>query len=428
MKGKFVKKLIAGTLAAVMVLGGIAGCGDAKDADQGKTDSVDHADQVDKEAGNAGQEADAEENKPAAGGTIMWLSNISSGPSYEGITKLGEMICAELGYKFTVVYGDAFNDPAGNLNAVKNGMTNDVVGLVVTQDGGVQNIMEEYPELYVCGFNSDMASVYDEEGASHAVLENDKWLGTMVDGYADGAKLGQEYFDVVVEKGYKKVSLITFPVYAYPQHTVAANTFIAAAEEYNAKAAEEDKIEIVGETKVLEFSPLDESYFLEGDNGELDAIVAFCAGVQFVYPTMKSAITSGTCSADTKLITGGFEDDSEILADIGGEGVIQWLGFSPSENIYMPMILIDNALNGTQYADLDTSVPVDSIKYILDSVEDVENVMNKGFTGSRDLANLQMTWEDAKNLLTRYNPDASYADLVAAMHSDQLLTDALMEK
>ena len=33
------------------------------------------------------------------------------------------------------------------------------------QDGGVQNIMDEYPELYVVGYTTTMNSVYTADGA-----------------------------------------------------------------------------------------------------------------------------------------------------------------------------------------------------------------------------------------------------------------------
>lgn len=93
-------------------------------------------------------------------GTIMWLSNLSSGIQYEATRDYLTAICEKLGYKFTIVYGDMFNDAAGNLTAVSNGMTNDVVGLIASQDGGIGAIMEQYPELYVAGYATDMLSVF----------------------------------------------------------------------------------------------------------------------------------------------------------------------------------------------------------------------------------------------------------------------------
>ena len=149
-------------------------------------------------------------------GTIMWLSNLSSGIQYETTRDYLTAVCEKLGYKFTIVYGDMFNDAAGNLTAVSNGMTSDVVGLIASQDGGIAAIMEQYPELYVVGYNTDMASVFTPGGASEAALKNDHFLGTICDGFQNGADMGHQYFEVVKAKGWQKVSVVNFPGYAYP--------------------------------------------------------------------------------------------------------------------------------------------------------------------------------------------------------------------
>ncbi|MDO4571948.1 MAG: hypothetical protein Q4C13_01165, partial [Clostridia bacterium] len=269
----------------------------------------------------AAAEMPAEAPAEAVTGTIMFLSNMSAGAQYEAYVAYLEYACSSLGYGFTVVYGDTFNDPAANLEAVRNAMTADVVGLIATQDGGIADIMAEYPELYVVGFTSDMASVYSEGGASAACRENERFLGTIADGWLSGVDNGHDYAEIVIENGYKKVSVVIFPEFAYPQLAVADATFRADIEAYNAEAAAEDRIEVVGEAFPLLFQPLPDSYFMDAAYQDLDCVVAICAGVQFVYPALKTAIANGTCSADTKLITSGFENDADILADFGENGV-----------------------------------------------------------------------------------------------------------
>ncbi|MCI9149107.1 MAG: hypothetical protein HFI42_01225 [Lachnospiraceae bacterium] len=436
MKKNVVKKLLAGALASAMILGSLAGCGGGTGDNAGgqKTQEEGNAPSEDN-GGAAGDEQQAPEEgntdaqAPAGeGGTIMWLSNLQSGPQYEDYVALGNMACEKLGYKFEVVYGDMMNDPAGNLSAVKNAMTDDVKALIVSQDGGIADIMAEYPELYVCGFATDLGSVYSPNpyADNSAVLESDKFLGCICDGFVHGEDTGKAYFDIVVEKGYKKVAQITFPDYAYPQLKVACDTFVSLVEEYNQTAADADKIEIVGETKVLEFAPLDASWFMEEGNSDLDCIVGVCAGQMFIYPAMKQAMGDGTCRQDTKLITSGFEKDDAMIADFGNDGTIQSLTFSPCENMIFPLVLIDNALTGNQYADLDTAI-IDSAKYVIDSAEDMNNVLTKSFNGTADTSLMQISWEEVEQLLTRNNPDATYADLVAKLHSEQILVDALAE-
>ena len=166
MKGKFAKKLVTLCLAAVMSLACLAGC-DGTSNDGGNTS--------------------ADGSK-----TIMWLSNLTSGLNYETNKNYAEAICKELGYNLKIVYGDMYNDPDGNLTAVKNGMTKDVVGIIASQDGGIGAIMQEYPDLYVAGFATDMNSVYSDNpqfAVNADVLNSDKWLGTISDGHIDGKDL-----------------------------------------------------------------------------------------------------------------------------------------------------------------------------------------------------------------------------------------------
>lgn len=418
MKKSTFKRLLAALLALTMVFS-LAACGNSADG-QGDQPANNNTQPVNDNS----NDASGGDETPAAGGTILWLSNLSSGPQYEAAVAYANAICGKLGYKFQVVYGDTFNDPAGNLSAVQTGMTSDVVGIVASQDGGIQNIMDEYPDLYVVGFNTDMAAVYNEGGAAAGLLDNDHWLGTIVDGNASGVDEAHEFSEVVIEGGYKKVATITFPSYAYPQHGVAADVFRADIEEYNATAADGDKIEIVGDNKVLEFSPLDESWFMEGDNNDLDAIVGICAGTMFIYPTMKSAIANGLCSPDTKLLTGGWETGEDLLADIGGDGVIQRIRISPIENIAWALVMLDNSLQGKPYADFEP-VRIDSLSYVIDSTEDVANIMDHSLNGTLDPQYAQISLTDLETVLTRYNPDATLAQLNDLFHSEQLTVDGL---
>lgn len=440
MKGNLMKKATAMATVCALALGTLAGCsGGSDNSSSGDAAANTQAAAGSEAAGNennseaAGDEGSADagsqgEGSAGTGGTIMWLSNISSGIAYDTAYNYASMICEELGYDFQVVYGDSYNDPAGNLNAVKNGMTSDVVGLIVSQDGGIKDIMAEYPDLYVAGYNTDLISVFADDGANKDVLTNEKFLGTICDGHYDGTLIGKDYAQSVIEKGYKKVATIIFPGYAYPMLPVADEAFRAEIAAYNETVSDEEKIEIVGEAKVLEFMPLDESFFLEEGNGDLDAIAAFCAGTMFVYPTMKSAMANGSCSADTKLITGGFDNDEAIVADIGGDGVIQYIAISPAEDIAWSIIMLENALNGTMYSDFAGPERIDPVTYVIDTKERIDNVMSKSMAGTADVTKAQLSMDDIKSVITRFNPDATYADLDALFHSDQLTTDALADK
>lgn len=360
-------------------------------------------------------------------GTIMWLSNLSSGIQYEAARDYLQAICEKMGYKFTIVYGDGFNDAAGNLTAVQNGMTNDVVGIIASQDGGLAAIMEQYPNVYVVGYNSDMTSVFNEGGANASLLENDHFLGTICDGFADGNDMGHQYFNAVLEKGWKKISVVNFPGFAYPAQVAAVAAFIADLDAYNATAADADKITLVGEPLTLDFQPLPDSYFLEDGTDDLDCIVSFCAGLLFVYPTLVTAKLNGFARMDTQIMTGGFENNPDILADIGSaeEGkTIAWICVSPFENPAYALVLLDNAISGNQFPDFAVE-RVDSASYVIDSSEDVQDATTKAMFSVSNVELAQISVDDVLQLAVRFNPDATFAGLKEVFHSDKVTVEAL---
>ena len=355
-------------------------------------------------------------------GSIMLLSNVSSGPTYDALTTILNGMGSELGYDIKVAYGDSFNDPAGNLSAVKNAMTDDVKAVIMMQDGGVQNIMDEYPDLYVAGYTTAMDSVYTNDGASVAVRDNDHFLGTVAGDYVDAGKIGEMFAEKVIENGYHKVGTMIFPVYAYPEMDEKDAAFRSTIDSYNETVGEDEKIEVVGDAHVLEFSPLDESYFMEEDHSDLDCIAAFC-DPGFVYSAMINARDMGLISDSTKLFAVGYLDDENFQADIGGEGTVQMIYTASPESITYCLAMIDNALNGLKYTDQDKYEEVDSPLYIIDSVEDIENVSTKSLLGVADFANCGVTVDQMKNVLLRFNENATYNDLMDLMNSDSMTVD-----
>ena len=354
-----------------------------------------------------------------AEGKILYLSNLNSGAQYEFYVAYMNMMAKELGYTVEIVYGDSFNDPAGNLKNVKNAYTSDVVGLISCMDGGLINIMEEYPDMWVVGFFSDYDNVFNPGGTSEGILQKDHFLGLMGDNYISGVALGEAYAQEVIDRGYKRVSTCIFPVYAYPKHTVADKAFRDYIEKYNETAAE--KIELVGDATVLNFSPLETNYFFEDGHDNLDCIVGFCAGTTFVYPTVVEAKAMGICKDDMQLITGGFDNDPDLMADCGDDKNIVRLTTAAFESIIWPMAMMDAAVSGKMYKDYPGVERMDSGIMVINSTAKFEAVINNspmGATNDEDrLGKAQASWDDMKNYFTSVNPDASYKDLTAFCQS-----------
>ena len=352
-------------------------------------------------------------------GKILYLSNLNSGAQYEFYVTYLNMMAKELGYTVEIVYGDSFNDPAGNLKNVKNAYTSDVVGLISCMDGGLINIMEEYPDMWVVGFFSDYDNVFNPGGTSEGILQKDHFLGLMGDNYISGTSVGEAYAEEVIARGYKRVSTCIFPIYAYPKHTEADRAFRASIEKYNETAAE--KIEIVGEPTVLNFTPLETNYFFEDGHDTLDCIVGFCAGTTFVYPTVVEAKSMGICNESMQIITGGFDNDPDLMADCGDDKNIVRLTTAAFESIIWPMAMMDAAVSGQMYKDYPGVERMDSGIMTINSTAKFEAVINNSPMGASNdeerLSKAQASWEDMKNYFTSVNPDASYKELTAYCQS-----------
>lgn len=406
------KKILALIMALVMAVGLVA-CGGNKAPAPSNTPA----------------DPGTSENTPALptaerkGGKILFCSSVTDGPQYEAYVAYLDEILGKMGYTWELVIGDPSNDPAGNLAAVQNAMTNNVVGFITAQDGGLAEIMAEYPDMYVVGFMTDMAGVFGEDGTSAACLNNDHFLGTVGDQYISGADLGKLYFDAVVEKGYHKVSTVTFPPFAFPNLMVADVTFRGLVEEYNKTASQ--PIEVVGDVEVLMFAPLSDAYFMDPAHQDLDAVVAPIAGCSFVYPAMKAAMDAGTISADTKLLTSGFDSDDSLLADFGGDGVIQSIVIGGVESMIWPVVMLDNAIQGKLPADYTGPEQVDSAIFLIDSREDMDKVVSSSLLYTGDASNIVADWSTVQSFLTTYHEGASYAALKDYLASDALTVEGL---
>ena len=392
------KKVTAAAASAILAVSMLGGCGASSDTS--------------KDSG--GEDA-------AKGGKLLLMSNVNSGAMYDFNIAFMDTWTQELGYTYEVIYGDSANDPAGNLNAVKNAMTDDVVGLIAMQDGGLVDIMTEYPELYVAGMGNDMLSVYGEGGANAAVADNDHFLGSVAGGYADGEDTGKMFAQAIIDAGYEKVAICMSPAFAYPQYEVADKTSRTEIEKYNETA--DNPIEIVGdEATVLMFKPLDDTFFNEPENQDLDAIVGLCGGQQFIYPPLSNAIANGTADPDTKLITLGLESSSDLVADVG-TGIVQQLFVPNYEEIFFCMAMLDNAIQGKQYSDFTKSEVLDGVYVHIASDEIMTNIENNSPMLDADMSKASVSVDEGKEYLTRYNPDATYADL-----KEFILSDAFSEK
>ena len=147
----------------------------------------------------------------------------------------------------------------------------------------------------------------------------------------------------------------------------------------------------------------------------INTIVGFCAGTTFVYPSVVEAKSMGICNPDMKIITGGFDNDPDLMADCGDDKNIIRLTTAAFESIIWPMALIDAAISGTMYKDYPGVERLDSGIMVINSTDKFNAVINNspmGATSDEDrLAKAQASWDDMKDYFASVNPDASYKAL-----------------
>lgn len=157
---------------------------------------------------------------------------------------------------------------------------------------------------------------------------------------------------------------------------------------------------------------------MENGKDDLDAIIGFCAGTKFIYPTMVTAKANGTCSADTKLLTGGYDNDDAMIADCGDEDqTISTLFLSCPEYTLYPLALIDNALSGKQYGDWEKAEIINPGVVVLHTTEEFQATKDNSPLWDADLTKLAVSTEDMKQYMTRFDESASYKDMVEAIQS-----------
>ena len=113
------------------------------------------------------------------------------------------------------------------------------------------------------------------------------------------------------------------------------------------------------------------------------------------------------------------------MADFGDDGVITAICIMTPESILVPMVMLDNAIQGKPFADYTASEAVDSALYIIDSREDMDRVLSSSLLGTGDAANTAASWDAIQDLFTRNNESATYQGLKDFLYSDALTVDGL---
>lgn len=314
-------------------------------------------------------------------------------------------------FKYTVL---TQTDEAANLTKIQELISSGVDGIISTMDLGTTSIIQEceaanvYFGGYLSDFDTSFTTAYDQ------VFKNKYFVGTVSDGpCTDAVTGGQVFFDSLLAYNERNagnpithVSMVIFPVWAFPSQTIIAEQFVAAVDKYNETAETPIIVDPLDEeTDVLNFAPVDSSYFSK--HADAQAIMSFAAGTAFVYPTMVSA----GVDKDIKLFTTGFEGGEEINFGTVGTETYQQVIVSAPEAITVPLVLLLNKINGADFKDQPAEAErIGTSQFIINKDEALAKFETTPyFTGKAD--NAMFTADEVLNMTAYANPDATYADL-----------------
>lgn len=390
------KKVLALALAGALCVSAFVGCG-------GSNGSSDNG------AATAGTEQGAADDGAAEVKTEHFKIGVAhytdNGAAVDALHTYLDGIADDLNVEFEWETMSS-TDEAANLTKVQNLISAGCKGILLSIDMGTEAIMEECAEAgvyvagYLCDFNTSINTAYD------TTLGNEYFLGAVADGCVDNTIFGEKVAQAVIDGGYKNVGLIVFPPFAFPKHMDIAAKFQEKIDEYNATAADADKITYQTEPEQLMFQPLDPTYF--ENNKDLDAVFSVAAGAGFVYPVM---VSSGL-EKDVKLFCSGF-DAKDDLANFGsnGNGCYQTVCCSPIEGIDYALVLLVDKLNGNTFDDMpEKTEVVDCTSYIIQTDAQMTN-MQKTIYCTNNFDDAAIKGEDLKKLCKTFNPDATYANL-----------------
>lgn len=328
-----------------------------------------------------------------------------NGPQQSATQKYSQALAEEIdGLSF--VYGQlSATDEDANVAAAQAMIAQGVDGIIMyNQNLGLPTIAEMAKEagVYVgCYLSKPGSDIVDK------LKGNEYFVGSVNDGPVYTGEIGVYAAQLVIDKGYKHVGSVSFPLDVIEPMKEMVTEFYTTIEAYNASADEADQITLYDNEEVW-FTQVDASYF--ANYPEMDAVFGAGGGVLSVYPTMVSAGLTGKI----KLVSTGMLYDDDTIAAIEN-GNITLATTSTVEQLFYPVAMIFNAVQGQSYADQPSEWEAVGcgVFYIQDKEDiDVLKANSYLYADSYDEYNrLLLTPEAAKNLLPAFNADANYADL-----------------
>lgn len=395
------KKVLVLMLVAVLLL---SACGSESSESKGANETSNSSDTSGEQGDGASDESSSEtaiEVKDVKIAMMIWESGPQQTATQNYCQALEEGIDG-----LSFVYGQlSATDEDANVAAAQAMIAQGVDGIIMyNQNLGLPTIAEigkeagVYVGCYLSKPGSDIIGLL--EG-------NDYYIGSVMDGPLDTGEMGIYAAELAIENGYKHIGSVSFPLSVIEPMKDMVEAFYGRIEEFNAGAAAEEQITLYDNEEVW-FTQVDASFF--ANYPEMDAVFGAGGGVLSVYPTMVSAGLTDT----VKLISTGMLYDEDTIGAIES-GKIQLATTSTVEQLFYPVAMIFNAVQGQTYADQPESwESVGCGVFYIRNKEDIDNIKAHSYLYAEsydEYDRLMLTPEEAKQLLLAYNPDATYEEL-----------------
>lgn len=284
----------------------------------------------------------------------------------------------------------------------------------------VENLISAGCKAIIAGYDTSIVSAVDTCAAagvyytlaldhaqasdfSGAEISNYFLGGTMQFG-GDLTALGNEYAQIAHDAGLKNLAGVSFPAWAFTEAPEIYSAFKAKSEELDSSASVQDLTYSTGFMQT-DIETATNSVLQSSSN--LDAIFGMSSGIDYVYPVIRDT--------NVKLISMGYDTSVRSLFESGKL-------VASGTNNYVQLIAscvarIFNAIDGKQYSDASSGTyNKDGIVNgvagypLISSVSDVDD-FEKYIIAEDDMTKCPVTVDELKNVILRYNENATLADL-----------------
>lgn len=240
--------------------------------------------------------------------------------------------------------------------------------------------------------------LYQAEPENYEGMDTTYMLGGNLQFKGGAASIGEQYAEIVHNAGLKHIGCITFPVFSFVEGSEIYNAFKAKMAELDPEAEVYDIQQFMFTQELCE----QEVVKLATDHPEVDCILGLGSGLDYILPAMKAH------NVNAKLVSLGYNDT--VPSEMSSGTLLATGTNNHAASIAGSVARIINAVDGNSYADQGDEVNLDIYYPVMTNEEEV-NDYNEYINPRGEWEHGPVTAEELKDVIIRYNADATWADL-----------------